>query len=276
MIQAINSFRLVRDGLGGLVADTMEIVYRGSFASVDTVKGRECKLPVPVDLKGKIGTLKYYFLSLTMHWNPDWTTRYLTEDQAGIIDMESNEKSYIHVLNLWDRTKIIGVKVKGDKFFINGAIEPVDGKVMGMSTVGVTEDDNCDFYNSAMELIGSICEDVIKHLQSDQFSLETAKLYLQDKFDDEDEKNRIEGQDKDLTRQEMIDQLERDGAIIIPSMEMEKKLLSENDGGSVVSENKSDLGSERFTEASEEEHSDFEDTDKDFVEPDDGKETMEV
>lgn len=248
MIQGVESFKLVDGGLKGLEANTIELTYRGSFASVDNVKSRRSKLPVPVSLRDKVQALRYYFLSLTFHWHSNWTQRFLTEDHGCLQDIESSDEEYLRVVDLWDRTRINKVKVTENSIRLGGDIEVVDGKKMGLSTVAITEADNYDFYDTLYQKVNDICSDVISYMQSDEYSLEAAKKFLVEKYEgDVEEEQRIQGQDENLTRQEMIDVLENEGAIVMLSPEQEKKLTEGKEKKeSVVSENKTDIGNERY------------------------------
>lgn len=212
----ITKFKLLNGGNDGIYVEAKEYLSAGTYKIVDNVK-RTRKIMLSDELKEKIKKLKYFFLNLTGHWISPYS-KYYDAESGTLLKVEHSEvpKPQLLVKDLWNKTEITGAKSSNDGFLLTGKIETVEGKMLGLATPFITEDDDIGFFTECMEILDKIAIGISEYLHAQAIPIEAAKKLIP--------KELIDGKTKDEIVQLVVDRFENTGAIIMIS---ENNKLSE-------------------------------------------------
>lgn len=203
----ITNFKLIRNGYQGLSVKGPETIQKKQGTCVDKVS-RERNTPIPDTLREKINGLKYHFLMLTGHWDPDWD-KYVRKDKSDIVDKSMPEESYKRLLDLWQKTRVQGLYMSSNKISLIGSIEVLEGKPMWVTTSKADPEDDINF-EELEEKVFDVLERIKIFLQSDKLEMMSPHQYALDFLTEEE----VNGMDDVQKEQFMKTKLEEKGYMI--------------------------------------------------------------
>jgi hypothetical protein len=239
----VTKFKLLDGGHGGIVIDAKEYLSSGKYQIVDDVK-RTRRLKLSNELLNEVKKLKYFFLNLTGHWISPYATYYDQETRTVSDLNKDSSKAHRILKDLWNKTTITGATVKGQGFVLTGEIEVVDGKVIGLSTPFITEDDDLGFFTECVSTLNIIARGVNSFIRTHRLELESELEAVP--------KSLIEGKTDAEVMEILEEHLQKKGAII---MMQEGQDEIENTDDVKVNTNTKSIDSESLPEATEQKDS---------------------
>lgn len=265
----VNSFKLIGGGFGGIEIEANEYLNSGNNVSiVDGVK-RKRKIPLSKELLSKVQMLRYAFLNLTGHWVNGYSA-YMDSDLRGLksTEFDSEERrdsKWNELYSLWNRTLIDEVKISGggDGFKIKGRIDITIDKHVVITTPVVYIDDDFSFFTMTIDLLNDICSDIISFINSASTPI-SAREFVKQLYSGDDDKILESDQKSDSELiSDMIENLEKRGAIVIMENGDYDSLPSAGSGVSVhKSSNELDRGIDPYDDIDQEEAISMEDMER--------------
>lgn len=177
-------FKLIDSGNNGIEVFGKE--YRPSpknprIICVDNVS-RKRRMPLNPEVTEQLKRLRYFFLNLTGHWVPPYNKHF---DVNGLVPEQIEDgvqpsNTLLLLRSILNRTRVTGITLTENGFVMTGAIEVITGKVIGLATPLVTEDDDVGFYGSAVNEINRTFDLVDKFVDAPELTVAEARKMLAD------------------------------------------------------------------------------------------------
>lgn len=185
----IISFKLNDDGYKGVTVVRVEAVQKkdsdGNITTIMDEVTRPRKLPIPASLRKTIDQLKFHYLYLTRHFQPEW--REYMQDGA-VVDESFKDAGYKNCVKLWTDTTITGLNLKMG-IQISGKLEMLEDKIIGVPTPVVSDEDDYQYKDELDKVVREVCKAVNEYLDDKTLKLMTGDQYMMKFATDKDREN---------------------------------------------------------------------------------------
>lgn len=237
----IKKFKLINDGYDGIKVTAADAIKVNNAVTIDTIE-RTRNLPVPLDIRGKVAGLTYFFLNLTRHWVAPFNNYFnqTTYDLLPITPEAEMKKGEEILRNLWNDTTVTGASINNGEIILTGKINVFGEKTMGLATPTISADDDFGFYEELKTRLDEIADDIAFLMDQKELTVDTTQMrYALPKIEGGDEMTEDQLADK------MLEKLSDKGVVILASP---NDMLAEKTKNKQIHESKSNVDGDNLQE----------------------------